>query len=114
MANCNNTLEYRHELLRMCEGYRECRNGCPLQSKPCHGVDEISEEYIEIVQKWSDEHPELKPCPICGATAGVTAKPEYGGAFFAHCTKFGCVEIRTGFGSYQQAAKEWNRRTNHD
>lgn len=109
MADCNNTLEYKHEFLRMCNSYRKCRD-CPFNGEPCHGIDDISEKYIETVQKWSDEHPELKPCPICGETAEVTAKPEYGGAFFAHCTKFGCIEIRTGFGNYQRAAEAWNRR----
>lgn len=113
MADCNNTLEYKHEFLRMCKNYRKCRDGCPLKDMPCHGAEDvavISEESIEAIQKWSDEHPKLKPCPICGSPAEIATKPEYGDAFFAHCTKFGCIEIRTGFGNCQQAAEAWNRR----
>lgn len=110
MANCNNTLEYKQEFHRMCETYSGCRSGCPLKYKPCRGVEDISEESIEAVQKWSDEHPKLKPCPICGSPAEITARPESGDAFFVCCTKTGCIEMNAGFGNYQQAAEAWNRR----
>lgn len=59
--NCNNTIDFMSEYNRLCESNQECTS-CPLfltlSGNSC--VREIiyhSEEAIEIVQKWSDEHP---------------------------------------------------------
>lgn len=54
--DCNKTLDYSHEKKRMCGTYHDCSNGCPLSVIYCHG--DIMQEHIDIVQKWSDEHPE--------------------------------------------------------
>ena len=110
MANCNNTLDYIREHNRMCSTYRRCDNGCPLKGKECSEIKEMTEKHIDIVQKWSGEHPELKPCPICGSPTVITTRSGYGDAFLVCCAKPGCIEMRTGFGSYQQAAEAWNRR----
>ena len=54
--DCNKTLDYSHELNRMCEAY-EC-DGCPLgMITNCNDAMSLSKN-INIVQKWSDEHPE--------------------------------------------------------
>lgn len=54
---------------------------------------------------------DLKPCPICGSDAEIITKMEYDDALFVRCTKLGCIEMRTGFDNYSQAAEAWNRRT---
>lgn len=55
--DCNKTLEYAHELNRMCEAYEMC-DGCPLSTMTnCNDAMNPSKK-IGIVQKWSDEHPE--------------------------------------------------------
>lgn len=57
--NCNNTLEYAHELNRMCETFDNCSTcPCPLYGMSC-GHLEITAEHIKIVQAWSDAHPEI-------------------------------------------------------
>ncbi len=54
--NCNNTLEYAHELNRMCMRFSHC-DSCPMAKRSCKARD-ISEAHINIVQEWSDNHPE--------------------------------------------------------
>ncbi len=55
--DCNKTLDYAHELNRMCEAYEMC-DGCPLSTMTnCNDAMNPSKR-IGIVQKWSDEHPE--------------------------------------------------------
>ena len=64
--NCNNTLEYVHESVRMCRTFSEC-SGCPLAGLHCE-LYEIIPEHIKRVQIWSDAHPEItltdKQCEI--------------------------------------------------
>ena len=108
MADCNNTLDFIKELNRMCDNSK-CDDSCPLLGIRCDRRH-ISEEHIQRVQRWSDEHLEIKSCPICGSDAEIVTKTEYGDALFVRCKKFGCIEMRTGFGSRQQAAEAWNRR----
>lgn len=55
--NCNNTLEYVHESVRMCRTFNEC-SGCPLAGLHCE-LYEIIPEHIRRVQEWSDAHPEI-------------------------------------------------------
>ena len=54
--DCNKTLDYSHELSRMCSSIR-CVE-CPIANKHSCSADHITQEHIDIVQKWSDEHPE--------------------------------------------------------
>lgn len=58
--NCNNTLEYVHEVKRMCETFDKCKNceGCPLAKKSCKIFD-VTPDHIKRVQAWSDAHPEI-------------------------------------------------------
>lgn len=53
--DCSKCLDYEHERNRMCP--RDCKN-CVLYklNSPC-GIPNRQEK-IDIVQKWSDEHPE--------------------------------------------------------
>ena len=61
MIDCSKTLNYVAEQLRMCESYRDenydCDERCPLAMFACGHVDSITQDRIDIVQKWSDEHP---------------------------------------------------------
>jgi hypothetical protein len=58
--DCSQVLNYIKEYNRMCEyysTYSSCDN-CPLIENPdCYIVPEITQESIDIVQKWSDENP---------------------------------------------------------
>ena len=56
--NCNNTLDFTHEMSRMCKKfYTDCR-ACPCAELSCEPRD-LSQEYIRRVQAWSDAHPEI-------------------------------------------------------
>ena len=62
MIDCNITKNYIHERKRMCESY-SCFE-CPLSSKTngtrktCRVFENCyPDKVMEIVQKWSDEHP---------------------------------------------------------
>lgn len=59
--NCNNTLEYVHEVSRMCRAFDKCGgcDGCPLVKKSCCGIFDVTPEHINRVQAWSDAHPEI-------------------------------------------------------
>lgn len=56
--DCSKTLDYAHERNRMCDPV-DCGN-CKLRGvrESCFQAYLITQEYIDIVQKWSDEHPE--------------------------------------------------------
>lgn len=54
--DCSKTLNYSREKNRMCKTYHCCNDGCPLRGLYCQG--DITQEKIDIVQKWSNEHPE--------------------------------------------------------
>lgn len=59
--DCSKTLDYAHERNRMCNAanIEDCDN-CPLRGvgEDCYNTRYITQEHIDIVQKWSDEHPE--------------------------------------------------------
>lgn len=58
--DCNKTLDYIHELARMCHSFPGCKDDCPLRPI-CYGFTHTqltTQEHVNIVQKWSDEHPE--------------------------------------------------------
>lgn len=55
--NCNNTLDYAHEVSRLCKTYRGCLD-CPLYGLGCEWGD-TTPEHIKRVQAWSDAHPEI-------------------------------------------------------
>ena len=55
--NCNNTLEFIHEIERMCKAFTLCKD-CPLDDIECRKAD-ITAEHIKRVQIWSDAHPEI-------------------------------------------------------
>lgn len=57
--NCNKTLDFLHEFNRMCDTYDYCDN-CSFMTSPCpqNNLLMVSQKDIDIVQKWSDEHPE--------------------------------------------------------
>ena len=57
--DCSKTLDYVHEVARACDKYVSCGNGCPLINRVCTNVTNVTQEDIDAVQKWSDEHPEL-------------------------------------------------------
>lgn len=58
--DCSKTLDYKHELNRVCKMYEQCYLGCPMriQDNSCVGISEITQESIDRLQKWSDENPE--------------------------------------------------------
>jgi len=67
--DCNKTVDFVREYKRMCQFYRKdlaegcCRHKeCPLAEAGVHGlcisyIKSITQKHIDIVQKWSDEHP---------------------------------------------------------
>lgn len=70
--DCSKILDYLHERDRMCKSIswtkeygHDCKK-CPLypklvsedKSRACNYLEDIIPEFIEIVQKWSDEHTE--------------------------------------------------------
>lgn len=65
MADCSKTVEFSRELYRLCnlEGGGYCYNACPFRNTSEHTCPfdrEITQEDVDIVQKWSDEHPAKK------------------------------------------------------
>ena len=65
--DCNKTINFLHELKRLCASRDGCvadaanKERCPMfgicGDLPTRICDEDAEAAIEIVQKWSDEHP---------------------------------------------------------
>lgn len=57
--DCSKTIDFSHETARMCHGFKYCEDGCPLRSldHPC-GLAYTTQETIDVVQRWSDDHPE--------------------------------------------------------
>lgn len=55
--DCSKVIDCVHEMKRMC-GANDCPN-CPLSRfKDCRDINNLTQERIEAVQKWSDEYPE--------------------------------------------------------
>ena len=59
--DCTKTSDFAHEAKRMCRCYIDDSNcaGCPLYAYDCD-IDKINDRMIDVVQKWSDEHPKLE------------------------------------------------------
>ena len=58
--DCNKTTDYLHEVRRMCKAHPSC-GACPisLTNLRCGTVPTLCDvSLVDIVQKWSDEHPE--------------------------------------------------------
>ena len=60
--DCSKTLDYIHEWNRMCSHYlkgpdKTCKN-CPLDMYD-YICNETSPQHLQIVQAWSDSHPEI-------------------------------------------------------
>lgn len=59
--DCTKTLDYFHERRRMCDSTVNAEEGCtkcPLFK--FYKCTTVTEEFISIVQSWSDTHPEVK------------------------------------------------------
>ena len=58
--DCSKTLNYVRERNRMCKSFGYCSGDCPLYkyNYVCNKINYITQERIDIVQKWSDEHPQ--------------------------------------------------------
>ena len=62
--DCSKAIDYIHETLRMCNTIKtspvgKCPN-CPLANVGgCTPANGLTQANIDIIQKWSDEHPEL-------------------------------------------------------
>lgn len=58
--DCSKTLNYAKEWERMCDYFynRSMCTECPLyHTSNCRVAGKVTQEHINIVQKWSDEHP---------------------------------------------------------
>lgn len=55
--DCSKTLDYIHEQKRLCHSMPTCSAGCPLKGRSC-AMEDMDQEGIDALQKWSDEHPE--------------------------------------------------------
>lgn len=60
--DCTKTRDCLHEYHRLCDSYPAgCESGCPfIEEYELCGFDIFESEYnISLLQKWSDEHPEI-------------------------------------------------------
>lgn len=55
--DCSNILVYKEEMIRMCAYFDDNCSDCKLSCDDCNDIMQVTPEYIEAVQKWSDEHP---------------------------------------------------------
>ena len=55
--DCSKTKDFIHEARRMCKSAKWCKD-CPLGSSDSCSFDIMENNTPEVVQKWSDEHPE--------------------------------------------------------
>jgi len=55
--DCSKILDYSHERYRMCKAYGVCKE-CPFGNLDivCTSINDVTQEHIDIVQRWSDEH----------------------------------------------------------
>lgn len=60
--DCSKILDYEHEQQRLCRSRENCYeldgDNCPLHGLYCNVLPKITQVEIDILQKWSDEHPE--------------------------------------------------------
>ena len=119
MADCSKTLDLSKEFNRLCYTYDAECEGCPLENSnySCdgYGVTNVTQEIIDIVQKWSNEHLDIKPCPFCGKSNCVEFNWEDDEAYpqvqvICDATKDGCGSS-SGFRDNEEEALEvWNTR----
>ena len=99
--DCSKTLIYVAERNRMCGTYDKNCWECPLVKDGCCDiVEELTQKHIDVVQKWSDEHPQetmrehfFKMFP--GATETSTGNPTpcpYHLGWDNGCPRINCVE----------------------
>jgi Lar family restriction alleviation protein len=115
MADCNKTVDYLREHNRMCSNYILCDEGCPIFAeleKSCDSAEhEATEEVIKIVQRWSDENPEIKKCPFCGDRA--IAFKKFDDVLQINTYSVVCDGCGIGTGEYDikaEAIALWNKR----
>ena len=59
--DCSKTLDYKHEINRACKMNEYCYHDCPMWGKTgCIDISEVTQEDIDRLQRWSDEHPEAQ------------------------------------------------------
>lgn len=74
--NCSNTLDYGHELQRMCSSINDCWM-CPIHHDSGVCKSKISSESISAVQNWSNTHPETDECFEIRKPRKLTEKEVY-------------------------------------
>ena len=64
MSNCTLALDYSREITRLCASYSAfglCSTECPFfkefQNEKSCAYGQITQEHIDLLQKWSDENP---------------------------------------------------------
>lgn len=57
-VDCSKTLNFVKERNRICKHFIHDCDGCILYDYHCSLVEDVTQEDIDIVQKWSDEHPQ--------------------------------------------------------
>lgn len=119
MVDCSKTLDFSKEFKRMCDTYcKDSCHDCPLDYSKTYdcAVEDITQEVIDIVQKWSDEHPDIKPCPFCGKSDCVEFNWEgdivtpLQVQVICNATKGGCGSSSGFKDSEEEAWKLWNKR----
>lgn len=56
--DCTKAIDLIHEYRRLCDSHSAgCENDCPFIE--CCNLDSFDEDKIALLQKWSDEHPEM-------------------------------------------------------
>jgi len=58
MYDCSKTLDYFHEVNRMCSSHGLVCKGCIFDKNMTCTRDNVSSESISKLQKWSDANPE--------------------------------------------------------
>lgn len=109
MADCSKTLDFIKELHRMCHSSEFC-SGCPLGGIDCDCRDIYKNHtrIVKIVQKWSDENPELKSCPFCGEAQNKGFVHLYEGRYYGKCHECGVHTM--DFKTAHDLIEYWNGR----
>jgi Lar family restriction alleviation protein len=113
MADCSKTIDYLREHNRMCSNFVLCDEGCPIFAeleKSCDSAEhENTDKVIKIVQRWSDENPEIKKCPFCNDLAKMTYTTGYGYRVYS-VTCDGCGANGGRSERRAEAIALWNKR----
>lgn len=51
-------LEYAKAVKRMCLSFGFGCKGCPLKGKSCDNVMAVNEEYVQAIERWTNDNPE--------------------------------------------------------